>query len=70
MARKTRKAAISGNDNTELVAARVFNAVAYVRLSVEDSGKNDNGQAIETQRTMIEDFIASQPDMRLLGFLR
>jgi len=62
MARKSRKnldAAIA-----EPIAASVFyNAAAYIRLSSDD--KKKRGDSLETQRNIIENFIAAAPDIRL-----
>jgi DNA invertase Pin-like site-specific DNA recombinase len=61
MARKSRK-------NIEIVTAEpaaphVFSAAAYVRLSSDDRRKR--GDSLETQRNIIENFIAASPDIRL-----
>lgn len=44
---------------------RIYQVGGYVRLSMEDSGKPGT-DTMETQRELIENYIESQPDMRLL----
>jgi len=62
MARKSRK-------NVETAASEhsatnaVYNAAAYIRLSSDD--KKKRGDSLETQRNIIENYIASSPDVRL-----
>jgi len=62
MARKSRK-------NTDAVIAEpvtenvYYNAAAYIRLSSDD--KKKRGDSLETQRNIIENYIASAPDVRL-----
>ena len=43
---------------------RIYQVGGYVRLSMEDSGKPGT-DTMETQRELIENYIESQPDMRL-----
>lgn len=43
---------------------RIYKVIAYVRLSVEDSGKGTS-DSIENQKAMILDYIERQPDMEL-----
>jgi len=45
---------------------RIYNTGAYMRLSVEDSGRS-GADTLETQREMIQTFIEGQSDMRLCG---
>ena len=67
MARVSRKAALAQTGNGCLAAApeKVYNAAAYVRLSVEGEDKERNRESITTQRYMLEKYIEKQPDMRL-----
>jgi DNA invertase Pin-like site-specific DNA recombinase len=63
MARKSRK-------NIETVAPAVYetptyNAAAYIRLSAD--ARRKPGDSLESQRNIIESFIASTPDIRLAG---
>jgi DNA invertase Pin-like site-specific DNA recombinase len=63
MARKSRK-------NLDVPVAEVtqgrtlYNAAAYIRLSADD--KRKRGDSLETQRNIIENFIAIEPDIRLV----
>jgi len=62
MARKSRK-------NLDAVAyvepsSVFYNAGAYIRLSTDD--KKKRGDSLETQRGIIDNFVASSPDMRLV----
>ncbi len=43
---------------------RLYSVGAYIRLSVEDSGR-PGADTIETQKMMLLDYIANQPNMRL-----
>ena len=45
-------------------AKRMYKAAAYVRLSVEDSGK-PGADTIEGQKALLTSFIENQPDMEL-----
>ncbi|MDR1703703.1 MAG: recombinase family protein [Clostridiales bacterium] len=61
MARKSRK-------NPEPVAPATFqrhfyNAAAYIRLSVEDNHKK--GDSVETQKSIIQDYLDANPELRL-----
>jgi len=64
MARKSRKniAALV----VEPIADITYNAAGYVRLSVEDNKKR--GDSVETQKYILENFIATHLDIRLSGF--
>ena len=60
MARKSRKSV----DATIIEAAPVtYNAAAYLRLSAD--ARKKRGDSLETQRSIIESFIADSPDIRL-----
>lgn len=45
---------------------KIYNAAAYVRLSVEDSGK-PGADTIEGQKTLLTSFIEAQTDMELVA---
>jgi DNA invertase Pin-like site-specific DNA recombinase len=62
MARKSRKAGAvqTAPENREAV----FNTALYVRLSIMDSGKKD-GESILNQQEMLEQYIASRPELTL-----
>lgn len=55
-----------GLPETKQQEQRIYNAGAYARLSVEDSGK-PGADTIESQKALILDYIESQPDMELCG---
>ncbi|MDR1321191.1 MAG: recombinase family protein, partial [Gracilibacteraceae bacterium] len=61
MARKSRKNLDAGV--AKHAESPVFYAAAYVRLSADD--KRKRGDSLETQRSIIENFIAASPDIRL-----
>lgn len=62
MARKSRKN-IDTTTVEPTMADVYYNAGAYVRLSTDD--KKKRGDSLETQRNIIENFIAAAPDIRL-----
>ena len=65
MARKSRKSIDTAT--TESINAHItFNAAGYVRLSVEDNKKR--GDSVETQKSILENFIALNPDIKLRDF--
>lgn len=47
----------------ELPNQRVYQTGGYIRLSVEDSGRTDI-DTIETQKTLVREFIETQPDLQ------
>jgi hypothetical protein len=55
MARKSRNGLI--NSVEELTQEKVYKAAVYVRLSVENSGKDDEGASIENQKTVCLDYL-------------
>ncbi len=67
MARVSRKAVISEEREScpSIVPEKIYNAAAYVRLSVEGEDLEKNRESISTQRYMLEKYIEKQPDMRL-----
>lgn len=67
MARVSRKAAIAedGKSGLAIMPEKVYNAVAYVRLSVEGDDLEKNRESIAMQQYMLEKYIGGQPDMRL-----
>lgn len=48
----------------ELTNQRVYQTGGYIRLSVEDSGRAD-ADTIDTQKTLVREFIEAQPDLEL-----
>ena len=66
MARKSRKAS---HREIEVVAGPEFcqtPTAIYARLSVENSGKDDNGSAIETQVDVCRDYLKDFPELKLM----
>jgi len=63
MARKSRKHLVCTDDDSTPGHA-IYNAAAYVRVSGDD--KRKGGDSIETQRNIIENFIATSSDIRLV----
>ena len=49
MARKSRKNTAQTARVPETTAVRTFSTAIYVRLSIENSGKDDEGDSIENQ---------------------
>jgi len=65
MARKSRKHLIDAVTAPEVIPERVYyNAAAYVRLSSDD--KKKRGDSLETQRNIIENFVATMADIRIV----
>jgi DNA invertase Pin-like site-specific DNA recombinase len=65
MARKTRKTVnIENTANIPFIPERIFKIAIYVRLSVEDIRKKIS-DSIGTQKTMLLQYIQTQPDMQL-----
>ncbi len=67
MARTKRKVnPLAPMPDREITAQRIYKAGAYIRLSMEDSGKKGS-DTMDAQQEMIESYIAAQPDMNLCG---
>jgi len=65
MARKSRKHLVDIAVSPEHTPERVYyNAAAYERLSADD--KKKRGDSLETQRKIIENFVAVQPNIRIV----
>ena len=64
MARKSRKN-IDAETTAPVSQAVCYNAAAYTRLSCDD--KKKRGDSLETQRNIIENYVAATPDMRVVG---
>lgn len=64
MARKSRR-----NDNqaidTKTVTAPYTMTGIYVRLSIENSGKDDDGDSIENQISICKEYVEEHPDLKL-----
>lgn len=64
MARKSRKQSKTALE-TVVTGMKIWRAALYIRLSVEDKG--DHGDSLETQRKIMEAFLALCPDIRQTG---
>ena len=65
MGRKSRR----NTDTTPVVAVQntdIFPTAIYARLSVENSGKDDDGAAIENQIDVCKEYIRDMPDLQLV----
>ena len=65
MGRKSRR----NNDTMPVIAAPVtdiYPTAIYARLSVENSGKDDDGAAIENQIDVCKEYIRDMPDLQLV----
>lgn len=65
MGRKSRR----NNDSMPVIAAPVtdiYPTAIYARLSVENSGKDDDGAAIENQIDVCKEYIRDMPDLQLV----
>ena len=65
MGRKSRR----NTDNAPfmtITAADIYPTAIYARLSVENSGKNDDGAAIENQIEVCKEYIRDMPDLQLV----
>lgn len=49
---------------------RIFPTAIYVRLSVENSGKDDDGAAIENQIAVCKEYVSECPDLQLVKVYR
>ena len=63
MARKSRNGLVEAAE--EVKQEKIYKAAVYVRLSVENSGKDDDGASIENQKTVCLDYLDSHSDLRL-----
>lgn len=65
MARTSRKKNIE--ESVQAVApSQVFPTAIYARLSVENSGKDDDGAALENQIAVCEEYVKSCPHLKLI----
>ena len=67
MARKSRKTVETRQPLAQAAGTERYRAAIYVRLSVENSGKDDNGSALETQKRVCLGYIDGCPDLELAG---
>ena len=64
--RKSRRHLNTEQDITVNVGQGIYPAAIYVRLSVENLGKCDNGATIENQKDVCLEFIKECPDLQLV----
>ena len=67
MARKSRKNTAQTVKVPETTAVRTFSTAIYVRLSIENSGKNDEGDSIENQTGICREYVEARPYLNLYG---
>ena len=64
MARKSRKNVNQKVDSTIVTASYTMTGI-YVRLSIENSGKDDDGDSIENQTSICKEYVEEHPDLKL-----
>lgn len=64
MARKSRKNVNQEIDATIVTASYTMTGI-YVRLSIENSGKDDDGDSIENQTSICKEYVEEHPDLKL-----
>ena len=64
MARKSRKN-IETTAAAPVIENSYYKTAVYVRLSIENSGKDDDGDSIENQTSICKEYIAEHPDLKL-----
>ena len=64
MARKSRKNVNQKVDATIVTASYTMTGI-YVRLSIENSGKDDDGDSIENQTSICKEYVEEHPDLKL-----
>ena len=64
MARKSRKN-VNQKIDTSIVTASYTMTGIYVRLSIENSGKDDDGESIENQTSICKEYVEEHPDLKL-----
>ena len=65
MGRKSRRVAITPAQQTS-IRPNIFPTAIYVRLSVENSGKDDDGAAIENQIEICKEYVKNSTDLELV----
>lgn len=64
MARKSRKNVNQKVDTTIVTASYTMTGI-YVRLSIENSGKDDDGDSIDNQISICKEYVEEHPDLKL-----
>ena len=67
MARKSRKNQTAQVKIPETAEARSFSTAIYVRLSIENSGRDDAGDSIENQSGICREYVEARPYLNLYG---
>ena len=67
MARKSRKNTAQSVKTPVDTAVRTFSTAIYVRLSIENSGKDDAGDSIENQTGICREYVEARPYLNLYG---
>lgn len=67
MARKSRKNTADTGGIAVTTAEKIHSTAIYARLSIEDSGKKDNGDSIENQVYIAKQYIEERPYLNLCG---
>ena len=67
MARKSRKHIAAAGDLTVTPTEKIYNTAIYARLSIEDSGKRDNGDSVDNQVYLAKQYIEERPYLNLCG---
>lgn len=67
MARKSRKNQTAQVKIPDTAEARPFSTAIYVRLSIENSGKDDAGDSIENQTGICREYVEARPYLNLYG---
>lgn len=67
MARKSRKNLPRNEKMSDSHSVRIFSTAIYVRLSIENSGKDDAGDSIENQTGICREYVESKPYLNLYG---
>ena len=64
MARKSRRLSETLESGRQSENTRIYATAIYARLSVENSGKDDDGAALETQIAVCEEYVRTCPYLR------
>ena len=64
MARKSRRNVNQAIDTKTVTAPYTMTGI-YVRLSIENSGKDDDGDSIENQTSICKEYVEEHPDLKL-----
>ena len=68
MARKSRKQTTSQSPTVVgAVKSETINTAIYARLSIENSGKDDDGDSIENQISFCKEYVSEHPYLNLVG---